>query len=163
MSKEGEGLSAAKELADAMLRAAGSALRYYEPHTRTRIVGIAAKAIGEVDELRGRSKMLGEWAEHLQAICEKHGALGGDDRIDFIEHILDAKDARIAELALRQHNAEAYRRGIEDAAKVADAHAIDAGDMAARGFYTSEERAARNTGRGIASAIRALANGGGNG
>lgn len=50
--------------------------------------------------------------------------------------------------------------GLEEAAKVADEHARDAGDMAARGYYISEERAARNTARGIAAAIRALQHGG---
>lgn len=44
----------------------------------------------------------------------------------------------------------------ERAAQVAEEHARDAGDMAARGYYTSEERAARMTGRGIATAIRSL-------
>ena len=48
----------------------------------------------------------------------------------------------------------ATERERERCALIADEHGRDAGDMAARGYYTSEERAVRNTARGIAVAIR---------
>jgi hypothetical protein len=58
-------------------------------------------ALGNPDiaELAGRSAVLTEWTNRLQAICEKHGALGGDNRLDFIERTLDAKDALLREAA----------------------------------------------------------------
>lgn len=50
----------------------------------------------------------------------------------------------------------AERRGIERAEEVADLVACDAGDRAARGFSTGEERARRQAGKEIAGAIRQL-------
>lgn len=51
---------------------------------------------GELREAAGRADVLHEWTERLQAICEKNGALGGDDRLNFIADALDAKDKLLA-------------------------------------------------------------------
>jgi len=50
----------------------------------------------------------------------------------------------------------AEKRGIERAAAECDAVANDAGDKAARGFFTTEEQARRGAGRALAAAIRQL-------
>ena len=52
----------------------------------------------DAEELVGRSAVLSEWAERLQTICDAHGALGGVNRLDFIEALLDAKSKLLADL-----------------------------------------------------------------
>jgi cell division FtsZ-interacting protein ZapD len=56
-----------------------------------------ADVLDRIEELEGRSGVLSDWTNRLQAICEQHGAHGGDNRIDFIEAKLDAQAALLSE------------------------------------------------------------------